>query len=255
MPEHNGREQTGRNWFDAGGQDYARFRPTYPPELAGTLAALAPARDLAVDIGCGTGQLTVQLAGVFDAVLGADPSGDQLANADPHDRVRYVQASAEDLPVDDGSASLVTAAQAAHWFDLPAFYREARRIAAPGAVLALISYGVPSLEPGVDERFQRFYWREIGPYWPAQRRLVEEGYRTIDFPLEEISVARIGYERQLTLGELLGYISTWSAVRAATEAGRQGFLTAFAEDLAQLWGDPEAARRVGWPVNMRVGVV
>ncbi|MGX5669457.1 hypothetical protein ACWKWD_01975 [Kocuria rhizophila] len=67
-------------------------------------------------------------------------------------------------PVADGSAVLVTAAQAAHWFDLPAFSAQARRIAAPGVALALISYGVVRVEPDLRKRFERFYWREIGPF-------------------------------------------------------------------------------------------
>lgn len=64
----------------------------------------------------------------------------------------------------DGSAALVTAAQAAHWFDLSAFSAQARRIAAAGAVLALISYGVVRVEPDLRKRFERFYWRGIGPF-------------------------------------------------------------------------------------------
>lgn len=40
------------------------------------------------------------------------------------------------------------------------------------------------LEADLQARFEAFYWQEIGPYWPAERRLVDEGYRTIDFPLQ-----------------------------------------------------------------------
>ena len=58
------------------------------------------------------------------------------------------------MPLPDKSASLVTAAQAAHWFDLPAFYAEARRVLMPDSILALISYGVLRLEPELDERFR-----------------------------------------------------------------------------------------------------
>lgn len=131
----------GKNWFDRGGQAYAQFRPEYPAELAEVLASLAPTTDLAVDVGCGNGQLTVQLASHFDAVIGVDPSADQIANARLHGRVRYVQAPAENLPVPKRRAGLITAAQAAHWFDRPAFYNEVRRIAVDDAVLALVSYG------------------------------------------------------------------------------------------------------------------
>lgn len=62
-----------RNWFDQGGHAYARFRPEYPHELARFLASVSPNTVLAVDVGCGNGQLTGQLATHFDKVLGLDP--------------------------------------------------------------------------------------------------------------------------------------------------------------------------------------
>jgi SAM-dependent methyltransferase len=128
-----------RNWFEQGGRAYARFRPEYPPQLAAFLASIAPDKRMAVDVGCGNGQLTKLLAPHFDAVVGLDPSADQIANIIPNERITYQCAPAEQLPLADSSASLITAAQAAHWFDLPSYYREARRIAMPGSVLALIS--------------------------------------------------------------------------------------------------------------------
>lgn len=255
------------NWFDNNGAAYARFRPGYPPELAGVLAGLAPTTQLAVDVGCGTGQLTEQLAPLFDAVIGVDPSVDQLASAgqritadrptgaNPRVHVRYSQARAENLPVANASTALITAAQAAHWFDLAGFYDEVRRIAEPRAVLALISYGVLTLDEAVEFRFRQFYYQEIGSHWPAQRKLVDEGYRTLPFPFDEIDMEPLMITRSLTLAEFLGYISTWSAVRAAQDADRADVLAVFGHDLAELWGDPELARRVVWPVSMRVGRV
>jgi SAM-dependent methyltransferase len=246
-----------RNWFDQGGQAYARFRPEYPPELAAFLATVAPDRRLAVDAGCGNGQLTQLLAPCFEHVVGIDPSADQIANAVAHERIAYRCAPAEQMPVDDGSASLITAAQAAHWFDLPAFYREVRRIGQPGAVLALVSYGVLKLDPApdasLDARFQAFYSDEIGPYWPPQRKLVDTGYATIDFPFDALAPPALDIRCDWTLPQFLGYLSTWSAVRSAREAGRDDLLAAFADDIGLAWGDPERKRPVRFPINMRIG--
>lgn len=241
------------NWFDAGGQAYAQFRPTYPPALADHLAALAPDRRLAVDVGCGNGQLTGDLARHFTRVIGVDPSRDQLANAAPREGVAYLCAPAEHLPADVQGADLVCAAQAAHWFDLPAFYAEVRRIAAPDAVLALVSYGVPTLEPALDARFQAFYRDEIGPYWPPERKLVDEGYAGIDFPFQELATPAMAIRVEWDLDALLGYLSTWSAVRRVREAGPTDILQAYTRDLRAAWGDPAARRAVAWPINMRIG--
>ena len=242
-----------RNWFDQGGRAYARFRPEYPRQLAAFLASAAPDCRLAVDVGCGNGQLTQLLAPYFEKVVGLDPSADQIANAVPNARIDYRCAPAEQLPLPDASASLITAAQAAHWFDLPAFYAEVRRIAMPGAILALVSYGVLQMDPALDARFQKFYWEEIGPYWPPERKLVDTGYATIDFPFEELAPPTLAIRLDWHLSEFLGYLTTWSAVRSAREAGREELLMAFADDLAALWGDPNSRRPVSWPIAMRIG--
>ena len=243
------------NWFDRGGQAYAQFRPVYPERLAMFLASLAPSADLAVDVGCGSGQLTSRLAPYFAETIGLDPSAQQLANTRPQDRVRYVQAPAEKLPVPDRSASLITAAQAAHWFDRPAFYSEVRRIAVDNAVLALVSYGVMRLDPDLADRFDRFYRQEIGPYWPPERALVDSGYADIDFPFEQYPAPPMEITENWTLSQVLGYISTWSAVRQVENAGKPEILHAFATDLAAHWGDPAATRPVTWPVTTKVGIV
>ncbi|WP_448681610.1 class I SAM-dependent methyltransferase [Pseudomonas nicosulfuronedens] len=244
-----------RNWFDQGGQAYARFRPEYPAGLAAYLASVAPDQRLAVDVGCGSGQLTRQLAGCFHTVVGLDPSADQIAHAAPQENVSYACASAEELPLPSRSASLITAAQAAHWFDLPRFYAEVRRVAQPSAVLALVSYAVLCLDGPLGERFEQFYWREIGPYWPAERKLVDSGYATIDFPFGEFPGPEIAIRLEWNLEEFLGYVATWSAVRSAREAGREDLLRRFAADLAERWGDAGTRHRVSWPINMRIGRV
>jgi len=244
---------TAQNWFDQGGEAYARFRPEYPPELAACLASMVPEKRLAVDVGCGNGQLTRLLAPHFDSVIGFDPSADQIAHTTPNERITYQCAQAEQLPLADGSANLITAAQAAHWFDLPAFYREVRRAGIPGGALALVSYGVLNLEPELDERFQKFYWEEIGPYWPAERKLVDTGYKTLDFPFDEELAPSMEIRLDWRLPEFLGYLLTWSAVRRAREAGREDLLLSFVDDITQAWGDDDRRRTVTWPINMRVG--
>ncbi len=239
------------NWFDAGGAGYAAHRPTYPAALAGLLAALAPARRCAVDIGCGTGQLTVLLAGEFDQVIGVDPSADQIAHASPAAGVDYLVGGAEATGLPGGCADLITVAQAAHWFDLPVFYAEAARIAVDGGVLALLTYGAPELDSAVAERFSRFYTREIGPYWPPERRHVDDGYARLDFPFAPIPVTAPPIERDWTPDEFAGYLRTWSAVRRAEQAGIADPVADLSADLESVWGP--GRRRVRWPITVLAG--
>lgn len=246
---------TARNWFDEGGRTYVRFRPEYPPQIASFLASLVADNQLAVDVGCGNGQLTQLLVPYFCTVVGLDPSADQIANTIPNERITYQCAPAEQLPLANESVSLITAAQAAHWFDLVAFYREVRRIGIPGGILALISYGVLNLEPALNERFQKFYWDEIGPYWPPERKLVDTGYSTIAFPFDEMTAPPLEIRLEWDLSEFLGYLLTWSAVRSAKEAGREDVLISFAKEISEAWGDGKTRRSIAWPVNMRIGVI
>ena len=246
--------RSGRNWFQGGGSSYAKFRPEYPYALSSFLAETAAGHETAVDVGCGNGQLTTQLAAHFASVVGVDPSADQIANVTPHDRVTYKVGPAEQLPVDDDSADLITAAQAAHWFDLPRFYDEVRRIGRKDTVVALISYGVLQLAPAeLNERFSQFYWQEIGPYWPPERKLVDTGYADIPFPFTELPYPGFSINRAWELGDFLGYISTWSATQRVLEAGREDILETFVADLSRLWGPPERKRPVIWPINIRLG--
>jgi SAM-dependent methyltransferase len=241
-----------KDHFSERSADYAAARPTYPPELARFLAEQSPGRRLALDCGCGTGQLSVQLADHFAEVVATDASAAQIAAATPHPRVSYRVAPAEASGLPSSSADLVVAAQAAHWFDLPAFYAEAKRVARPGALLALVTYGVLHVDGAAEPLIQDFYWHIVGPYWPPGREHVEVGYRSLPFPYPEIAHPDLAIELTWTRDDFLAYVDTWSAMRGAEKAiGRKPF-DDFAAALASCWPDGEA-RRVRWPLSIRAG--
>src|SRR5262249_24385836 len=140
------------------------------------------------DCAYGNGQATADLAARFGKVCGTDASREQIASAALHPNVEYRVALAEESGLPDGSVQLVTVAQALHWFDLTRFYSEVRRVLSPGGVIAVWDYGIDQVEgDAVNVIAQDFYFNVVGPYWPPERKLVEEGYRTIPFPFEEIA--------------------------------------------------------------------
>lgn len=241
--------------FDEGGTEYARRRPTYPPQLAAALADQCPQTLHALDVGCGTGQMSVLLAGHFERVTATDPSASQIANAGLRDNIRYACETAERIGLADSSVDLIVAAQAAHWFDLDAFYAVARRVARPGAILALISYGVPQIQGDVGAEFDRFYWQDIHAYWPADRRHVEEGYANLPFPFPRRHLAPLVIERLWNFDELAGYIGTWSAVTRAEKAGAGIVAEQALSRLGQVWGDPVIRRPIAWPINSLLTVL
>jgi SAM-dependent methyltransferase len=179
-----------KDHFSSQSAAYRRYRPEYPPALIGYVASLARDRRLAIDCATGNGQAAVALAEHFAAVLAVDGSLSQLVRAQSRARVHYAAGLAEQLPLRDRCAGLVAAAQAAHWFDFDRFHAECRRVLVPGGVVAVWTYEKFRVDPGVDAVIDQFYSGVVGPYWPPERRLVEQGYRTLPFPWCETSAAR-----------------------------------------------------------------
>ena len=244
-----------KDHFSTGTAAYAAFRPRYPAALARHLAGLAPARRLALDCGCGTGQFSVELALHFERVVASDASKEQLAVAEPHDRIEYRLAPAERSGLDDGTCDLVTAAQAAHWFEIHAFNREVRRVLRPGGVIALITYGVIDIDGPVGESLHRFYWQTLQNHWPEERRHVETGYRELPFPFEEVPAPAMDMSAMWSRDALLGYLGTWSAVRRAEAASGGSVLLALADELGAAWPQADERRNIRWPLGLRLGRV
>ena len=233
---------------------YADFRPQYPAQLFDYLAELAPRRSLVWDCAAGTGQATVDLARRFDRVIATDASAEQIAAAKPEPNVEYRVAAAEQSGLPDNCADLVTVAQALHWFDQPKFYAEARRVLRPGGVLAVWAYGINTVEgTALNEIVQDYYHNVVGPYWPPERKLVEEGYRTLAFPFAEVQSPDIEMHARWTLEQLIGYFSTWSATNRFIKARGENPLKPLEESLRRAWGNEETSRIVTWPLSLRLG--
>lgn len=244
---------TFRDHFSAAAASYAAFRPDYPRALFETLAELAPARDIAWDCATGSGQAALGLARCFDRVIATDASAAQIANAMPHPRVSYAVAAAEASGLPDESMPLITVAQALHWLDRDAFWREARRVLRPGGVIAAWCYGTLDVDPALDPMLQHFYSSTVGPFWPAERRLVERSYRDVEMPFEEVTLPPMHIERDFTLRELGGYLGTWSAVLRYREAIGRDPVEPLVRELAPHWGAADRPRRVRWKLGLRVG--
>jgi SAM-dependent methyltransferase len=241
--------------FSAHAAGYAQGRPDYPAALFDWLAAQCPQRRLAWDAGCGNGQATLALAPHFARVLGTDPSAAQIAQAAPRANVEYRVEPAEQTTLAAHSVDAITAAQAFHWFDHARFFAEVRRVAAPGARLALWTYGLSRVDPAVDAEFMHLYDAVLGPYWPPERRHVENGYAELPFPFEPLAAPDFAMQRDWTLAQYLTYVRSWSAAqRYLRETGRDA-VAEHAGRFARAWGDPAAVRRISWPLSLRVGAV
>ena len=246
---------TFKDHFSVAASGYAAHRPVYPRSVAEALAARSPGRSLVWDAGCGSGQLSVVLAEVFEQVVATDASAAQIAQAVPHPRVRYEVAPAEASGLPDGGVDCSVAAQAAHWFDLDGYYREVRRVSRPGALMALVTYAVLEVDPEIEQLMGHFYWDTLEGHWPPERRLVEEGYRSLPFPFEPVEAPPLALEHRWNVDQLLGYVGTWSAVQSLKKAGRTEDLDRFGMEIRTAWGDPSRERLIRWPLSFRLGRV
>lgn len=242
-----------KDHFSGHAGDYSKARPGYPPALFEWLAENTPGHTLAWDVGSGNGQAARALAQHFNRVHATDASRAQLAHADGPPSVSFKVERAESCSLSDSSVDLVTIAQALHWFDLPAFYSEVRRVLRPGGLIAAWTYQLNRIDPVVDALVEAFYDEVIGPYWPPERVHVEQGYQDLPFPFEEVPVPDMALVSIMTLDDYLAYMDTWSAVRRFRAARGEDPLPMLTEPLSAAWGEEISTRRVTWPLVVRAG--
>jgi SAM-dependent methyltransferase len=235
-------EKTFTAYTPSQGALYAAARRDYHPSVYAAVLgqhASDPAAPhaLLVDVGCGPGRATAALAPHFDRALGLDPSAGMIATARslaatyPRSRsgapIRFAVSTAEALGADlsggaegdgggpavaPGTASLVVAANAAHWFGVPAFWRAAARQLAPGGSVALWTSGNVRVHPAcpgaarVQAAMDAHTERYLAPHTNEGTAIARSGYDLLprpwdaDPPVPEFE--REGYFRkQWALGE------------------------------------------------------
>jgi trans-aconitate methyltransferase len=135
---------------------YHQYRRGYPPAVIDTLAATfgLTSDDIAIDLGCGTGQLTLPIARRVQAVAGVDPEPDMLARAyraaaEQHiTNVAWLLGADTDIPalaalLGDRRAGAVTIGQALHWMRHGELFGTLIPLLRPGGGVAVITNGTP----------------------------------------------------------------------------------------------------------------
>ncbi|KAJ7025598.1 S-adenosyl-L-methionine-dependent methyltransferase [Mycena alexandri] len=196
-----------KNSYDSA--SYAAARPTYPRLLYDVVLEFhrkgrsegLEGWDRAVDLGCGTGQATVQLLANdgqlgFQRVIAVDPSPNMIqvaTEAIPEhlkSQVEFHESAAEELGfIKDGTVDLVVAAQSAHWFDWTRTWPEFQRILKPGGSFAFWGYSElrlarhPELTPIISAYSQGSDpATSLGPHWESRRRVLDNHFLDVDPP-------------------------------------------------------------------------
>ncbi|HWA33327.1 MAG TPA: class I SAM-dependent methyltransferase [Cyclobacteriaceae bacterium] len=232
---------------------YAAFRPTYPKALYDFLVSHVDTRSKAWDCATGNGQVAKDLAPYFKEVHATDISVEQIKKAAAGDNIFYSVCPAEKTPFPDNTFDLITVGQAVHWFEFDAFYAEVRRVAKKNSVIAMWGYGLLKINPGIDVIISDFYVNVIGRYWDPERRHIDQYYKSIPFPFEEIQSPEFAFSFSWTISELEGYLNTWSSVQKFIQTNEYNPVESLMQRIVPLWKDEKMM--VSFPLFMKVGRV
>ncbi len=242
-----------KDYFSQTAADYAHYRPHYPKPLFAYLSEIAPDRTTAWDCATGNGQVAYELADYFEQVYGSDASEQQISHARHRDRLQYFVAIAQSTPLADQSIALITVAQAFHWFNANAFYNEVRRVLKPNGVIALWCYGfftIAEASDGLNQSLHAFF-ETIDAYWSPERLLITNRYQTIDFPFLELSAPSFAMNQDWTVEQLIGYLTTWSAVQSYSAQQGSEQLSVLLKAIADHY--PATSLTVNFPLSFRIG--
>jgi SAM-dependent methyltransferase len=211
--------------FGAGAEVYERARPSYPMEAVAWMAArtgLGPGMTI-VDVGAGTGKLTRLLPPIGARVIAVEPLPEMRAQLlEVVDGVEAIDGTAEELPLPDSSAEVISAAQAFHWFDFDRALPELHRVLRPGGHLALF-WNMRDLEDPVQAGVEAL----LRPL-RAEAMAQHEGEWRV--PLEEspyfgpAEVGRFSFAQSFTADDLCDRVASTSFVAAMPAAEREELL-------------------------------
>lgn len=200
--------------FSGHSEIYQKYRPHYPPDLYKFILSHTKSRENCWDCATGNGQVARVLASHFKDVRATDISANQLGQAPSLPNVTYGRQRAENTDFEDNLFDLVTVAQALHWFDIPAFLKEVKRVSRPGGVLAVWGYGLLRLGAPMDDMISHFYSKVVGPYWDGERLHIDSAYTSIALPLSgQADLGGFSIVRSMDKNTLKGYLTSWSSVQ------------------------------------------
>ncbi len=238
--------------FSTQAATYASYRPVYPSKLYETIFKHVSGFSTAWDCGTGNGQVAGVLSTCFTKVHATDISSKQLEHAVKRDNIIYEVQRAEHNLFPDNYFDLITIGTALHWFDFESFYNEVNRLGKNGAIIAAWAYAPFRSTPAIDAILDDFYFNIIHDYWDAERKYVEEEYRTIPFPFEEIQTPDIYINADWTNEQFIGFLNSWSAVQHYIMKNGINPVSFIENKIRAAWADGELIT-IRFPLFVRVG--
>lgn len=244
-----------KDLFSDNADKYALYRPTYPAALFSYILYFVSQKKLAWDCASGNGQAALPLSDDFEKVIASDISEKQLKAAPTKSNIDYVVCPAEETPFPDDQFDLITIAQAYHWLNWERFHKEATRVGKNGCVVAIWMYDLLRCEDEKVNGLIDYFYKEItGPYWDAERRHVDDHYAAVQFDFSPLPSLEFASEVVYTKEDLLGYFSTWSALKNYFKTHGSSPIDLIVDKLNSIWEDG-AERKFRFPIYLKIGKI
>jgi SAM-dependent methyltransferase len=217
---------------------YHRFRHGYPGAVTEALvnAFSLTGQDILVDLGCGTGQLTLPMARYLRAVIGVDVEPDMLDHGQHAARdegvrnVIWMLGGDTDIPalrrlLGDGSVGAVTIAQALHWMNHQELFRAVVPLLRPSGGIAVVTNGTPLWLQDTDwsRALRDFLEHWLGTTLTSACGTDEQTQRRYEGDLAaagyDVCTAAVDYVASLDTEQLIG--SIYSAMGSRMPAASQ----------------------------------
>lgn len=224
--------------FAAGGEHYERLRPGYPEQAVSWLLESAPAAGVVVDIGAGTGKLTMAIAERGFDVIAIDPSADMLGQLSRRSRAISTKVgTGECTGLPDDVADLVTFAQSWHWVDPVAGVPEILRILKPGGSAGWIWNFMDVREPWVAELAGIWHTVANDEAISATRNRPELGFGPAFGAMDTVT---IDWSLSMSVDDLAELVTTRSYYLNASEAEQLQIRSKVAAYLLTQFGEADA---------------
>ena len=115
------------------------------------------------------------------------------------------------------------------------------------------AYGLPEISHRVDHVIKHIYFDVLSGFWPERIRYVEEQYRALPFPFEEVAPPMFAMQTSWDRNQLMGFLDSWSATQKYRQQEGQHPLEYVWGDVVEDWQDAMEKRLVRWNLYFRIG--